>query len=101
MADDYNIFIAAGDIIVTGSDGLFDNLSDKIIIDILTGLCPENFEEKMAEICQVCVHCALDEDYLSPFALEARRYGYKGEKGGKLDDLTAIINLLSEWPTMH
>jgi len=64
MADDYNIFIAAGDIIVTGSDGLFDNLSDKLIIEILTGLSVENFEEKLAEICQVCVAVALDENYL-------------------------------------
>ena len=64
LADEYEISVKPGDIIVTGSDGLFDNLSDSVIIDVLSGLTVENFEEKLEEICQVCLAVAVDENYL-------------------------------------
>jgi protein phosphatase PTC7 len=94
VADNYKFNVLPGDMIVTGSDGLFDNLSDTVIRDILLDLTVENFEEKLEEICQICISVALDENVLSPFALEARRHGYKKETGGKMDDLTVIINIL-------
>ena len=53
----------------------------------------ENLGEKLEELCQVTLAISLDENYMSPFALEARKQGYEREKGGKLDDLTIVANL--------
>ena len=53
----------------------------------------DNLGDKLEELCQVTLAISLDENYMSPFALEARKQGYEREKGGKLDDLTIVANL--------
>ena len=56
-------------------------------------LFSDNLGDKLEELCQVTLAISLDENYMSPFALEARKQGYEREKGGKLDDLTIVANL--------
>ena len=60
---------------------------------ISSKISSENLGEKLEELCQVTLAISLDENYMSPFALEARKQGYEREKGGKLDDLTIVANL--------
>jgi|ERR1712130_121938 len=93
-ADEYNFELMLGDVVVTGSDGLFDNCSDELISDILSDINHENFRSKLDDLCGTSLAVALDPEFMSPFALEARRQGYKDEKGGKLDDFTVIVNLI-------
>ena len=53
-----------------------------------------NMSERMEELCQLCLAIANDNNYLSPFAIGARKNGYPNEKGGKMDDLTAVVQFL-------
>jgi len=38
--------------------------------------------------------CAHDQNYLSPFAIEARKYGYRATTGGKVDDITVLVGIV-------
>ena len=94
QADSYNLDLLSGDIIIAGTDGLFDNVPDSLIIEIMRSLTDENLSERMEELCQLCLAIANDNNYLSPFAIEARKHGYPNEKGGKMDDLTVVVQFL-------
>jgi serine/threonine protein phosphatase PrpC len=84
------------DVIVAGSDGLFDNLYDDDVRAVAeryleAGLTPEDFCEKVAkELALQAVHKAWDSDYKSPFSKRASKYGKKFV-GGKLDDVSVVV----------
>lgn len=88
--------IKIGDIIIAGSDGLFDNLYDQDIVKTAehnmklfsnnSDLC-ENLAKTLAE---KAVHKAWDHNYKSPFSRNAAKAGKK-YVGGKLDDTTVIV----------
>lgn len=82
------------DIIVMGSDGLFDNLYDE---DILKCIKPY-LKGKLLEDVTGSVNCmaeeaerkSYDKSYFSPFAKGAKEAG-KRFMGGKSDDITVIV----------
>ncbi|CAL9196288.1 probable protein phosphatase 2C 26 isoform X1 [Musa acuminata AAA Group] len=88
-----------GDIVVMGSDGLFDNVFDHEIISTVSG-SPE-----VAEAAKILANLASnhskDPNFDSPYSMEARSRGFDvpwwkkilGRKltGGKLDDITVIV----------
>lgn len=83
--------IMDGDFIVMATDGLFDNLFDQDILSIVES----NMHCHPTTIAQAIVEHATikskDPLYLSPFAQKA---GWM-ERGGKPDDITAIVSLVS------
>ena len=89
------------DIIIAGSDGLFDNLYENDILNISEkylslGLCPEEFCNKLArELVLEAIHKGWDTSHKSPFSKNASRYG-KRYIGGKLDDTSVIVALAIE-----
>lgn len=84
------------DVLIFATDGLFDNLPLDYLSKIISNskMSEENLKEKMVEITNLCLTIALDDKFLSPFAIEARKEGYTREVGGKMDDMTVIINLI-------
>jgi len=91
-ADSYNLHdIRASDIILLGTDGLFDNVPDNVLLECLAGLESASMGDKLVQLARVCLTFALDEKFVSPFAQMARGHGYANECGGKLDDLTILI----------
>lgn len=129
-----------GDIIIMASDGMFDNIYDNQLIDILTklGVVPEildkysvdefsetssetsedegitieanrppqptstidqeNLEQNLTNAASAIVEIAREfahrKDYKSPFAMEARQYGYQNTLGGKVDDITVLVSIV-------
>ena len=108
--------VEAGDVIVVGSDGLFDNLFNEeigaIVADVLErGPGKEGDgegEEGAADaICRALANAAYkrsqDQEYVSPFAVaraadESKRGGLavlgaklKPQPGGKPDDITCVV----------
>jgi protein phosphatase PTC7 len=84
-----------GDILVLGSDGVFDNLSPEQVAEIIQKYLQDhrgNFDANMIAntIAQEAFHYSLDEKYNSPFAKEAARYGLK-HRGGKSDDISVSL----------
>ncbi|EEF28870.1 probable protein phosphatase 2C 62 isoform X2 [Ricinus communis] len=92
----YAINLDEGDVVVTASNGLFDNLYEQEIALIISNslqasLKPQEIAELLARRAQevgqsTAVRC--------PFADAAQAAGYVGYTGGKLDDVTVIVSLL-------
>eukprot|EP00577_Skeletonema_sp_RCC1716_P007486 CAMPEP_0113392014 /NCGR_PEP_ID=MMETSP0013_2-20120614/11045_1 /TAXON_ID=2843 ORGANISM="Skeletonema costatum, Strain 1716" /NCGR_SAMPLE_ID=MMETSP0013_2 /ASSEMBLY_ACC=CAM_ASM_000158 /LENGTH=586 /DNA_ID=CAMNT_0000275351 /DNA_START=55 /DNA_END=1815 /DNA_ORIENTATION=+ /assembly_acc=CAM_ASM_000158 len=88
--------IFPGDIIVAGSDGVFDNLSDADVCDIVGSFGPK---AKAAQIAKKIVDksrvVSLDTSAVTPYSTVARgRSGYdqyKSGRGGKVDDVSCVV----------
>lgn len=87
--------LVAGDTIVTGSDGVFDNLEPDDIIRIVTD---EKMKSKPALIAQKIVsesrRVSLDTEAPTPYAKQAKRNRYQNYAsglGGKVDDISCIV----------
>jgi serine/threonine protein phosphatase PrpC len=84
------------DIIIAGSDGLFDNLFDSDILQIAENYLSLNFEPQefctrlSKELVIKAIQKGWDSDYKSPFSKNASKHG-KRYLGGKLDDTSVIV----------
>ncbi|XP_022154888.1 probable protein phosphatase 2C 26 isoform X2 [Momordica charantia] len=94
-----NVELMEGDILVMGSDGLFDNVFDHEILATAT----KNVDvvEAAKALANLASSHSADKMFESPYSLEARSKGYDvpfwkkilGMKltGGKLDDITVVV----------
>lgn len=82
------------DLVVMGTDGLFDNISLKWIKSILDEHYYSNQDSDLLELANKIAYYAyrlsLDEYTPSPFSEEAKANGYDFV-GGKSDDITVIV----------
>ena len=77
------------DMLVLGTDGLFDNLFENEIMDIITGM----EGEPASHIAESLAIAAMDKGESmesTPFEKTSREAGYS-HKGGKTDDTTIIV----------
>ena len=80
-----------GDVVVLGSDGLFDNLFDKDIEECLkTGFKLESSAELSKLLAKLAYKYSLDKKRECPFGLGAKKSGYSYE-GGKSDDISVVV----------
>lgn len=87
--------VVAGDLVVVGSDGLFDNLSPDNIVKIVNnsnGLSSKQIADLLLE---KALECAYDQACTSPFSAQARQSG-EDHPGGKQDDTTVIVAYIDE-----
>lgn len=96
LLESYDIALNEGDVIVTATDGLFDNLYDHEIASIIqnslqSGLGPKEMATLLAEKAQ---ERGKSTSGNSPFSDAARAVGYNTYIGGKLDDVTVIVSLV-------
>lgn len=85
--------IHEGDIVIVGSDGLFDNVFDEQIISLINEECQNgeiDIEIFTQRLLKICYDLSLDSTYVSPFAANARSHGYSFT-GGKSDDITIVV----------
>ena len=88
--------IFKGDIIVAGSDGVFDNLSDADVCDIVSSLGPRSKSSVIAKtIVDKSRTVSLDPMSVTPYSTVARGKSgysaYKNGRGGKIDDISCIV----------
>ncbi|XP_062212790.1 probable protein phosphatase 2C 55 [Phragmites australis] len=89
----FHFAVAPGDVIVAGTDGLFDNLYNNeisgVVVEALrVGLSPQAAAQKIAALAR---QRAMDKNRQSPFAAAAQEAGYR-YYGGKLDDITVVVS---------
>jgi protein phosphatase PTC7 len=86
--------VEQGDIVVAGTDGLFDNLFGSEIEEILQEhggrSCPQDLAWTITTVASMN---STSEDYDSPFAVAAESEGIE-HIGGKDDDITIIIAII-------
>ena len=88
--------MAPGDVIIAGTDGLFDNLYNNEVTAVVvhatrTGLGPEATAQKIAALAR---QRALDTNRQTPFSTAAQDAGYR-YYGGKLDDVTVVVSYVT------
>lgn len=82
--------VQPGDLIITGTDGLWDNLFDEDILEVVANSStdPATVAQHIARQAHIVAN---DKDIISPFSKSARQNGYPLATGGKLDDITVIV----------
>ncbi|KAM0883372.1 hypothetical protein ACQ4PT_031680 [Festuca glaucescens] len=88
-----------GDIIVSGSDGFFDNIFDQEILAVISE--SPGIDEAAKALAELARKHSVDVRFDSPYSMEARSRGFNvpwwkkllGAKltGGKMDDITVIV----------
>ncbi|XP_078164715.1 protein phosphatase 2C family protein isoform X2 [Carex rostrata] len=98
LIQNYSIDLVEGDVIVTASDGLFDNIYEQEIADVVSKSLDADL--KPTEIADILVKRAQEvgrsSSGRSPFADAALSSGYLGFTGGKLDDVTAVVSIVQK-----
>ncbi|XP_029641640.1 protein phosphatase PTC7 homolog isoform X1 [Octopus sinensis] len=97
MAENSSFGVQEGDIILLGTDGLFDNMNEDMLLDYVSKLKDhrqDNIQKTASKIAEEAHQLAFDPDYLSPFALTAIDAGIE-IRGGKPDDITVVLARVS------
>ncbi|KAL5016439.1 hypothetical protein ScPMuIL_006028 [Solemya velum] len=100
MADSTSFRVEEGDIILLGTDGLFDNVNEDMLLDYISKLKDhreENVQKTARNIAEKAQQLSFDPDYLSPFALSAIDSGID-IRGGKPDDITVVLAGVTSLP---
>ncbi|CAK9142820.1 unnamed protein product [Ilex paraguariensis] len=92
----FTIPVAPGDVIIAGTDGLFDNLYNNDITAVVVhamraGLGPQVTAQKIAALAR---QRAQDKNRQTPFSAAAQDAGFR-YYGGKLDDITVVVSYIS------
>lgn len=81
--------IQPGDLVIVGTDGLWDNLYDDEIVDLAT---QQTEPMTIAQLIARQAHeTAASKGVISPFAKAARENGYPLATGGKMDDISVVV----------
>lgn len=92
----FNFSVASGDVIIAGTDGLFDNLyanevTAVVVHAVRAGFGPQVTAQKIAALAR---QRALDKNRQTPFSTAAQDAGYR-YYGGKLDDITVVVSYIT------
>jgi protein phosphatase PTC7 len=89
-----NVELIPGDVIIMGSDGIFDNMSDDILLDTIVNSSALKPTPLAKKICDVSRTLSLDKNSVTPYSKQAKRRGdadYRDGLGGKVDDVSCIV----------
>ncbi|KAM7524460.1 hypothetical protein LguiA_014362 [Lonicera macranthoides] len=91
-AQKLEVAVELGDILVAGTDGLFDNMHAFEIEDVVNrGINEgEEPEEIACVIANLALYNSFDQFADTPFAKASRLAGHE-HRGGKIDDITVIV----------
>lgn len=89
----FNFELLPGDLILTASDGVFDNL-DPESVAALTTTGPKTLSSIAKRVVEKSRKVSIDSKATTPYAKLAQRYGdpdFKDGLGGKLDDISCVV----------
>ena len=79
-----------------GSDGIFDNVSDDMLLDLVAKNAKLKPNQLSKKICELSRKQSLDAQAVTPYGKQAQRRGdptFKNGLGGKVDDASCIVVL--------
>ncbi|KAL8041357.1 hypothetical protein ABFX02_10G160000 [Erythranthe guttata] len=101
QAAELAVEVEGGDIVVAGTDGLFENLFVDEIETIVNDYCSGNSKLSLSEIlATAALGKSLDKTTVSPFEVAAYEAG-KRRSGGKYDDITVVVAHVVECSCMQ
>lgn len=90
-AQNHALSVRRGDRIITGSDGLFDNLHAHEIQRVARQHVARSPQDLARALANAAYFHSVDPTHASPFAEEARKQGVP-HIGGKPDDITVVVS---------
>ncbi|KFK26524.1 hypothetical protein AALP_AA8G260300 [Arabis alpina] len=92
----FTVAVAPGDVIIAGTDGLFDNLYNNeitaVVVHAVRGsIDPQITAQKIAALAR---QRAQDKNRQTPFSTAAQDAGFR-YYGGKLDDITVVVSYVA------
>lgn len=93
------ITLEPGDIVLQASDGVFDNVFEDRILEMMLKICrkQQSTESAAEELATLATMLGADRKHRSPFAVSAASAGYRF-LGGKQDDVTVLLSVIEQTP---
>jgi len=82
--------VKEGDWLVVATDGLFDNVFDRDIVQVISDMSSQGPSAVAKQLGALAVANSQEPDFRSPFSIAAEKAG-QSAPGGKLDDVTVIV----------
>lgn len=79
-----------GDFVVLGTDGIWDNLPSGELKTIVSQ-AEDCMNKKAEHIANAASRFSQTENFPSPFYEKAKKFKFRVPKGGKKDDITAVV----------
>jgi protein phosphatase PTC7 len=89
-SDMQKVELESGDVVLLATDGLWDNVPEKVITDVLKHVDSTNIQQICNTVALIARRLSHDDQHKSPFALKAGEYGI-ATSGGKPDDITLVL----------
>jgi len=97
-ADQYEFSVEDGDVILVATDGIFDNVPDRMLVEEMDKVWQCKDEIRLQQcansIALMARKLSRDPKFLSPFSVNALAAGLEAE-GGKPDDITVLLATVS------
>jgi len=97
-ADQYEFCVEDGDVILLATDGIFDNVPDRLLVEEMAVVqhCKDEIRLQQCanSIALMARKLSRDPKFLSPFSVNALAAGIEAE-GGKPDDITVLLATVS------
>lgn len=92
-AETFEVPVASGDVLVLATDGVYDNLYEREILDVVDSGHKKGVEPGTVAmwLVKLAHQAGLNKEGRSPFSDAAQAAGYSYE-GGKLDDATVVVS---------
>lgn len=87
--------IAGGDLVIVGSDGMFDNLFECHIVDFINRNQGKKIQKVVKNLAKLALKFSEQQDISTPFEVNTVAYG-KHWVGGKRDDITVMIAVIGK-----
>ena len=87
-----NVELMPGDIVFMASDGVFDNLSETEVAEMVAK--EKQLSQMAKRVSDVSRKVSQDRNAKTPYAKQAQKYGdpdYQSGLGGKLDDVSCVV----------
>ncbi|KAL5276926.1 PPTC7 family protein [Megaselia abdita] len=93
-ADTLSFPVKEGDVIMVATDGVFDNVPESLLLDVLSSAegvtDPVKLQMTANSLALMARSLSFDSEFMSPFAINARRNNINAI-GGKPDDITVVL----------
>ncbi|XP_073834567.1 protein phosphatase PTC7 homolog [Musca autumnalis] len=93
-ADTLSFPVKEGDVILVATDGVFDNVPETLLLDVLKEVegvtDPVKLQMTANSLALMARSLSFDSEFMSPFAINARRNNINAT-GGKPDDITVVL----------